>query len=453
MKLFPTDDDLKLYETGFEGDFLGRRRLSEQLSELVEKIENPIVLALDDEWGNGKTYFLKRWVGAHTKENAGTATTVYFDAFEHDYLSEPLVSIISAVSDRLPEEQRKVFDVTKSLIGKLAKPAFVATLSALTFGAKQQLDEMGDAIADALSAETKDLAAELWRAEQERKDAVREFKRRLIEVTGSDEPALVIVIDELDRCRPDYALSVLEIIKHFFSVPKVHFILGVNGAALECSVRSRYGADTDAERYLRKFINLSFSLPKAIGHGGQTSVLKRYATNLIEEMGLPRKIADGCVEVIGYVSEGREIALRDVEKVLSMVALLPKSDEIVGFHEGFIDILCILIVSSVVEPEFHSKLLFGEASSEEMRNFFNAPERVTSDRIGEERNEDYDHARAYWYFMTRYCCSAPVKRTEGEPRWVDDIGTRFDPFGRPRAPGEIPARLQSEFVDLFRLGN
>lgn len=84
---------------------------------------------------------------------------------------------------------------------------------------------------------------------------------------------IVIVIDELDRCRPDYALAVLEVIKHFFAVPKVHFILGINGEALESSVRARYGVDVDAESYLRKFINASFSLPRAIGHRGSNKII------------------------------------------------------------------------------------------------------------------------------------------------------------------------------------
>ncbi|MFN4194003.1 MAG: P-loop NTPase fold protein [Tabrizicola sp.] len=64
MKLFPQDNDVVLYETGFEDDILDRKAISNQLSELVDKIDDPIVIALDDRWGAGKTYFLKRWVAA-----------------------------------------------------------------------------------------------------------------------------------------------------------------------------------------------------------------------------------------------------------------------------------------------------------------------------------------------------------------------------------------------------
>lgn len=454
MKLFPTNDDLVLYKTGFEDDFLGRKKLSKQLSELVEKIEDPIVVALDDEWGNGKTYFLKRWVGAHETENDGTATTVYFDAFEHDYLSDPLLSIISAISDRLPEEQRAAFEVAKTLGARLARPALMAALSAITFGAKQHLDDMGDAIADALSGEAKDFASGIWSAEQERKDAVQDFRERLAELTSGGAPALVVVVDELDRCRPDYALSVLEIIKHFFSVPNVHFVLGVNGSALESSVRARYGSGINAERYLRKFINLSFSLPRVVDRRNSVSVLSKYARKLIGEMGLQRDFAEHCVELIACVADGRKIALRDVEKILSKVALLPQQDKLPTFLSGWIDIICVMTVSSVIDPDLHTKFLAGTASNKEIRNFLNAPESVTLESSDEGRNRNYDHQRSLWFYTTHYCCGAEtLENTDRVPSWLNEIGTRFDRFGHEGDPKQIPASIQSDFVDLFRLND
>ncbi len=292
MKLFPQDNEVVLYETGFDDDVLERKTTSKQLSELVERIEDPIVLALDDKWGSGKTFFLKRWVAAHTAENNGTATTVYFDAFENDYLTDPLVSIITAVSDRLPDAQAATVKKWKSATAKLAKPALGIALSVATFGAKQYLDEIGDVIAEAASGEAKDATQDLWDIEKDRKEAMADFRSLLSELTRKAEAPIVIVVDELDRCRPDYALTVLELIKHFFSVPEVHFILGINGKALENSVKARYGAEIDAERYLRKFINVSFSLPRTIGERGEVDVVAKYASILVSDMKLPQRVSD-----------------------------------------------------------------------------------------------------------------------------------------------------------------
>ena len=81
MRFLPPSDEVVLYETGFDNDFLGRRKFGEILSEVLERIEDPLVVALDGPWGTGKSYFLKRWVGAHTKQNSGSALILYFNAF------------------------------------------------------------------------------------------------------------------------------------------------------------------------------------------------------------------------------------------------------------------------------------------------------------------------------------------------------------------------------------
>ena len=94
--------EINLYKKGFDGVCkLDRKADGEKLSSLVERISEPLVIALDAPWGAGKSVFLQCWVGAHTLENQGTATTVYFDAFKHDYMDDPLVSIVQAISERI----------------------------------------------------------------------------------------------------------------------------------------------------------------------------------------------------------------------------------------------------------------------------------------------------------------------------------------------------------------
>ncbi len=452
LKLFPQDNDVVLYETGFEVDLLKRHHISKQLSDLVERIETPVVLALDDKWGSGKTYFLKRWVGAHTKENNGTAITVYFDAFENDYLSEPLVSIISAVSERIPKDRHETLQKWKSAATKLIKPAFGIALSLATFGAKQQLDDIGDVIADTISSEAKDATKGLWAAEKERKDAISEFADLLTELTNQQKTAIVIVVDELDRCRPDYALSVLEIIKHFFSVPKVHFVLGINGSALETIIRARYGADIDAESYLRKFINITFSLPRFVGGQESTDVVTSYASQMSSEMGLPDQVSKRCLNLLGYITKCDDVSLRDVGKLLSKIALLPNELSEKKHLSGWIDILCALLISSVTAPSFHKKYLSGVATTEDIMNFVGASKTTVSDKINGSHNVKYDHGIAIWVATMMYCCTPEeIEDAEYLPSWRMDIGREFDRFGGLQDPKKVPSIIQRDWVDIFRL--
>lgn len=452
MKIFPQDNSVVLYETGFENDILDRSVISKKLSELLEKIENPLVISLDDKWGSGKTYFLKRWVTAHTKENGGKAITVYFDAFESDYLSDPLVAIITAVSARIPDQEQSTVRKWKVVASKLAKPAFGLALSLATFGAKHYLDEIGDVIADASDAEARDAAEHLWNAEKDRKDAVNMFKKLLVDLTESAAAPIIIVIDELDRCRPDYALSVLEVIKHFFTVPKVHFILGVNGNALENSVRARYGVNIDAESYLRKFINVSFSLPRMVGPRGDEDVVARYAKSLISDMKLPEDLVTRCVSLVSHVSKVNDVSLRDVGKILSKIALVPSSVSNGKRLSGWIDTLCILIVASVVDPKLHKKLSSATASEDEIREFLGAFRNLTIDEIDEKRNVNFSHELSIWLAHALFSCSSVnIADTKDLPSWKGSIARNFDPFGTPHEPKAIAAKIQKDWVEIFKL--
>lgn len=104
MEFSPFEDEVDLYVDGFSDDAYGRREFGVRISNIFENIEDPLVVALDGRWGTGKTYFLKRWVGAHKSENSGRANTLYFDAFAHDYHSDPLVGLVASLADKFPKE-------------------------------------------------------------------------------------------------------------------------------------------------------------------------------------------------------------------------------------------------------------------------------------------------------------------------------------------------------------
>ena len=101
---------------------------------------------------------------------------------------------------------------------------------------------------------------------QKFKEEKDKFKKNLEEISqkvrDKTKFPLIIFIDELDRCKPDYAIKFLEIIKHFFNVKNVIFILGIDIEQLQYSVKSLYGSEMNAKEYLRKFIDLNYSFPK-----------------------------------------------------------------------------------------------------------------------------------------------------------------------------------------------
>ncbi|MCY4005345.1 MAG: P-loop NTPase fold protein [Rhodobacteraceae bacterium] len=297
MKLVPPDPVVDLYNEGFENgdqDVLDRRPLGQSLSRLLNAVEDSLVVALDGQWGTGKTYFLKRWVQAHLKDHE-SATVLYFDAFAHDYRSAPLEALVMAFTERISEgDKTDTIAAVKEAAGKLIKPLTGFVLDAVAPDASKLMEAGGQAF---------------WKAEDEKTVALRSFRESLqslvapVGQTGSKLPP-VIVIDELDRCRPDYALEMLEVIKHLFTVPHLHFVLGVNLEALEEMVRARYGADIDAQRYLSKFIQVTLELPDEVGpdpHRKKAVLL--YLDQLVRTMGIKEHIASRLrqqVEIVAH---------------------------------------------------------------------------------------------------------------------------------------------------------
>ncbi len=374
------EPEIELYEDGFEGhDMLERAETGKKLSDLVERIDEPLVIALGGAWGSGKSFFLKCWVGEHLKEEKHKAETVYFDAFKHDFLDDPLIALTAAISERLEKEPEstgaKAWKLAKGAAPFLAKTALrLGTMAAVGAAVSMTGDEDGSLndIGDSMAGEGGDISKELisfWKKEDGKRAAMEQFRTALEHLTQPNkdkEPQqkLVIVVDELDRCRPDYALSLLEIIKHFFDVPGVHFVLGVNLSELQNSVRARYGAGVDAATYLHKFVSLNMPLNvrwNSRSHGGEASDHFRNTLGLLEvtETDFSRAVYD-YVELANF---SKNISLRDVEQIATKVVVTPSPSS-----NRTETIVAGLIVCSVLRPNWlqlirRKKLPMAEFSS------------------------------------------------------------------------------------------
>lgn len=322
---------------------MGRKHIGQRLSDLLENVEQPLVVALDGGWGSGKSHFLKLWTGAHSKELGGKAKVVYFDAFEHDYLDDPLISLIGALL-RHPDQTKGPGNTTFrstalaeiKLTGmRLAKPGLRIGLAVATAGASEMANAVWDEGLKAAEGMAADAIDDFWKKESGRTAAMQQFREALtaltVPITDSETPSkIVFIIDELDRCRPDYALTLLEIVKHFFAVPNVHFVLGTNISALENSVRARYGADIRATEYLTKFIHLRMNFPVDRDHQGYGPWAK-YLDSHCKQIGIGHNCTQTLKDNLRVISSGTQVSLRDVQRLVSRLALFPKDFESYGF--------------------------------------------------------------------------------------------------------------------------
>lgn len=234
----------------------------------VEGKQRNYVLNLNAEWGAGKTWFIKRWY----MELKAHYPTVYIDAWQQDFSDDPLLTVISSIIDQLKEVAGKDNKIPEGMRQRLLGLFKVGGKLALKAAIKKAgLEE------DDFSLEGEDanqLVDALCSNQKERYESIQYLKKEIRQwVEGAvglserklDFPAFIL-IDELDRCRPSYAVEMLETIKHIFDIPGVVFVLATDTEQLQHAIKVIYGEDFDAQTYLGRFFKRRFYLNKCPSH-------------------------------------------------------------------------------------------------------------------------------------------------------------------------------------------
>ena len=250
----------------FKHDVLSRRLAVESTAHFVRNVDGPFVLALNSPWGTGKSTFIRM-----LQETLGTDgyPCLYFDAWRSDFLADPLIAFVG--------ELQVAFDAMSSGKGK-AKKQLAKARKLATAIAKRAIPLAGKlATAGLLDVDTalEDTAGELTEGVLEdavsayvaEREQIRNFRETLQSsiadlLTPVDKDKVVIFVDELDRCRPTYAIDLLERVNHLFDIENVVFVLSMDRTQLGISIGAVYGEDTNSSEYLRRFIDLEFRLPE-----------------------------------------------------------------------------------------------------------------------------------------------------------------------------------------------
>lgn len=247
-------------ENPFANCKLDRKKYSEVLTGIINAYSDGFVLAINNKWGTGKTTFIKMWEQDLINNNF---KTVYFNAWENDFENNPLVAIMGELKIITKKSTDPEF---KSIL----KKASILSKHIVPIVAKSIVDryvdtqEIKDAIVD-ISKSATDLFENDVNEYSAKKKGIKEFRTSLSHFIANNNGGkpLIFIIDELDRCRPNYAVSILEQIKHFFSIPDIVFVLSIDKEQLGNAIRGVYGSDRiDSNEYLKRFIDIEYSIPE-----------------------------------------------------------------------------------------------------------------------------------------------------------------------------------------------
>lgn len=299
------------------------------------------VINLNGIYGSGKTEFIRRLYIELAEKNH---PVVYIDVWESNFSNNPLAVICSELLQqiesifitRVPNgklkdytKAKEVLNTLKSKLGLCLKyieagtvmtgePAGITASKSITTAVNSSPDLNTQTSFQKLIEAVQKNHLDAVQASKDIKENIT-FLSVLIETIYKLNIPIVVLIDELDRCRPSYAIEVLESIKHFFDTKGCTFLVATNTVALEHSVNAVYGQTFEAKIYLRKFFDRKVTLP-------QVSLLKYLEA---KELDFDKyegsklilypfhEVKKSNIAIFAALFEENNIELRDVEQILN----------------------------------------------------------------------------------------------------------------------------------------
>lgn len=380
------------YGDKWEKDKLKRKDDADYLSSYLiskhEKTKNNLkngsfVLNVNAEWGFGKTYLLKNWADDLANQNH---PVVYFDAWKNDFSRDPLLAFISTINEQLsPYFDKKVGEKRGTKVKhffnewyksgkKLVSPSSPILLAVIAKKmAGMSIDELNELLDDENEVEESDgvssdtekevkntvssvvskTATKMMETHSSTKKTINDFKLNLGKLTNHLDSLetinlpMFIFIDELDRCRPNYAIEVLENIKHLFGVSGVFFIVATASEQLSHSVKAVYGQSFDSPNYLKRFFDQTYTLQDPDRQSFAEYLFQKYDLAERENLFSPFDKSNCLtknpeVEVFSLLSSLFNCSLRDMIQycvVIDSVSLTTESENIHIFYLLFLILL------------------------------------------------------------------------------------------------------------------
>lgn len=350
-----TLEEIKKQQHPFEDDLLDRKEIANHFVQIIQNTKSPFVFNINSPYGTGKTFFLTRLKVLLEQEKC---STVLYNSWETDWADDPFVAILEEIT----EEVHRIITTKDSFITEAAQKAWSYVYPAFKSLGKELAKQCLPGAAIILNAtdsainekNTKNTAISIEQY-QKIKQAKEALKQSLIKFTQELNKPLVIIIDELDRCRPDYAVRTLEAIKHFFNIPNVVFILAIDREQIESAISVLYGKKIEdhATEYLRKFIDYDFYLPYPDAKKFLNMLLNLHIKDIIKPF-CKQKI-NWAYPIAVAMKEGIQMNLLEDQILLHMALILKYFTQFLNFslrtQEQIIVRMKVLLSSLSVEND------------------------------------------------------------------------------------------------------
>lgn len=353
----------------WEKDKLNRKEEGDYLETILERLytngKTSHVINIDAEWGLGKSVFLEELGKSLSKNHY----VIQFNAWENDYSETPFESLICELVDQLPSSNEFV-SIKRRIIDAASKIDRTSALKmglTLATGNRDFSEDAVNTVAGVISPRDNDLL----KRHREKKKVIGNFKKSLKKlytiVDGPEEnkkyPPIFVMIDELDRCRPTFAVELLECVKHLFNIDGYYFLVATNTNELAHTIKSIYGLEFDAKTYLNRFFDSYFTLSKPsldlyLDHlDSEINILEKLHTPhyVTATQSRTPKTDNNPIHFLSEIFKQLDLTLRDTEQCYSKIeaCILSRHENKKEFH---VIILGFLVALSLRHSESYTIL-------------------------------------------------------------------------------------------------
>ncbi len=294
----------------WDDDILKNKFVADVLTRFVVAPTPAVTIALNGKWGSGKTFLLKRW---HQDLVKSGARAIYFNAWEDDHLEDPLIAIIGQLVNEFSDKS------FKTVLGRIKKKAGAILKSLITEGVHTQIGVNIETIEGKVNPVR--TIFDTYVEQNREKQLLKESLCELLKVNYEESALpLVFIVDELDRCRPTFAIEVLERIKHLFNIEDVIFVFGVDLTQLGISIQSVYG-QIDVANYLHRFFDYEITLPLTKQKYFFEHLQRRFQHH-IAKYDIP--FDDVKIAPLEDIARIHKLSLREIEYGMRLVTLATK---------------------------------------------------------------------------------------------------------------------------------
>ena len=380
-------EDILIEEIKFDDfDKLGLKPFGERLFEIIDDRHNlsshdkGFAVSLNAPFGNGKTTFLHMFKNfVKEKENY---EVLFIDAWRTDFCERPILAIISQLLKEIPKfKDNKKIIKSIGLIGLSMLNQGVRKYTGID--AKEALKNRDEWIEKNRDEWIERLGTSVVKGFQEEENAIKNLRLEINKFFKNKK--LLIIVDELDRTRPDYAVRFLEDIKHFFDIENISFLFGINKDQMEKTVKQLYG-DLDFNGYYRKFFKIELDMPDVYKQieSFVFNLKSRHKIELYEKDSVTnkngRQTTQG-VRSLSLICKIFKLRLREIECLLSNFQLIlnnkkRKNREIFWyFRDMYMLFLCIKIKYS----NSFNEIISGNYDLEKISEFLNKNLNIKND--------------------------------------------------------------------------